>query len=181
MHAYGIKVATTEDLGGARTVMLDALYRDFGTGYVPQWHEDVIDLDGHYLTPQRHVLLVAVDQQDGTIAATAALDSRGPREPGWLAERYPSGRTAQVRRVYVRPEHRRRGLARAMVNELLAFAREDGGYDSIYLHAYRHSPGALDLWRSLGEVVWEEDEVVHFELHDAAREHGRHEVMTAES
>jgi ribosomal protein S18 acetylase RimI-like enzyme len=166
VHNYGIRVATAEDLGDARTVMLDALYRDFGTGYVPRWHEDVIDLTGHYLTPERHTLVVAVDQRDGTVAGTAALDSRGPREPDWLAQRYPSGRTAQVRRVYVSPAHRRRGLARAMVTELLAFARADGGYRSIYLHAYRHSPGALDLWRSLGEVVCEEDEIVHFELHD---------------
>lgn len=165
MHGYGIRVATAADLGDARAVMLDALYRDFGTGYVPQWHEDVIDLTGHYLTPERHTLLVAIDERDGTIAGTAALDARGPRHPEWLAQRYPSGQTAQLRRVYVRPEHRRQGLARAMVAELLVFARADGGYRSAYLHAYRHSPGAMDLWRSLGEVVWEEDDIVHFEIH----------------
>lgn len=157
-------MATEEDLGGARAVMLDALYRDFGTGYVPRWHEDVIDLTGHYLTPERHVLLVAIDEH-GTVAATAALDSRGPRHPEWLVERYPSGQTAQLRRVYVSPGHRRRGLARALVAELLAFARDDSDYRAIYLHAYRHSPGALDLWRTLGEVVWEEDDVVHFQIH----------------
>jgi GNAT superfamily N-acetyltransferase len=178
MHRYGIRVATTADLGGARAVMLDALYRDFGTGYVPQWHEDVIDLAGHYVAPKRHTLLVAVDRQDGTIAGTAALDARGPRDPEWLAERYPSGQTAQLRRVYVRPEHRRQGLARAMVAELLSFARADSDYRSAYLHAYRHSPGALDLWRSLGEVVWEEDEIVHFEI-DAHRGTEPREVSAA--
>ncbi|MDX8033290.1 GNAT family N-acetyltransferase [Lentzea sp. BCCO 10_0856] len=161
---YDIRVAAIDDLGGARAVMLDALYRDFGTGYVPRWHEDVIDLAGHYLTPARHTLLVAVDEQS-VIVATAALDSRGPRQPEWLAERYPRGETAQLRRVYVRPEHRRRGLARSLVTELLEFARADAGYRSVYLHAYRHSPGALDLWRTLGKVVWEdEDGVVHFEI-----------------
>lgn len=144
--------------------MLDAVYRDFGTGYVPGWHDDIIDLAGFYLTPHRHVLLVAYDEQDGSIVATGALDSRGPREPEWLMERYPSGETAQLRRVYVRPEHRRRGLARRLTNELLDFARRDGGYRTVYLHAYRHSPGALDLWHALGKEVWEADDVVHFEL-----------------
>ncbi|WP_086664684.1 GNAT family N-acetyltransferase [Lentzea kentuckyensis] len=172
MHEYCIRTAGPDDLGGARAVMLDALYRDFGTGYVPEWHEDVIDLTGYYLTPRRHVLLVAVDQQ-GAIAATAALDSRGPRTPEWLAARYPSGRTAQLRRVYVGPEHRRRGLARALVTELLEFAQADGGYDSVYLHAYRHSPGALDLWHALGEVVWDEEGVVHFEIATPSRAHAR--------
>jgi GNAT superfamily N-acetyltransferase len=160
-------MAELTDLGGARSVMLDAIYRDFGTGYVPEWHEDVIDLTGSYLTPERHVLLVAVDEE-GAVAATAALDSRGPRTPEWLADRYPSGQTAQVRRVYVRPEHRRRGLARALVTRLLEFAQADGGYDAVYLHAYRHSPGALGLWHTLGEVVLDEDDVVHFELRSQA-------------
>lgn len=164
MRDYDLREATAEDLGEARAVMLDVLYRDFGTGYVPHWHEDVIDLVSHYLAPERHILLVAVDRRTGAIAGTAALDSRGPRHPEWIAERYPSGRTAQLRRVYVRPEHRGRGLARALVTELLSFARADSGYRSVYLHAYRHSPGALDLWHSLGEVVEEEDAVVHFEI-----------------
>ncbi|GAB2864096.1 hypothetical protein [Lentzea nigeriaca] len=34
-----------------------------------------------------------------------------------------------------------------------------------YLHTYRHSPGALDLWRALGKQLWEEEDgVVHFEI-----------------
>lgn len=164
MHSYGIRVATTEDLGEARAVMLDAVYRDFGTGYVPEWHEDVIDLTGFYLAPDRHVLLVAYDETDGRIVATGALDARGPRQPQWLADRYPDGETAQLRRVYVRPEHRRRGLAGRLVDELMDFAARDGGYRSVYLHAYRHSPGALGLWRAVGKEIWEEDDVVHFEI-----------------
>lgn len=40
--------------------MLDTVYRDFRTGYVPRWHGDVIDPAGAYLTPARHTLLVAV-------------------------------------------------------------------------------------------------------------------------
>ncbi|MQS10450.1 GNAT family N-acetyltransferase, partial [Streptomyces alkaliphilus] len=90
---------------------------------------------------------------------TAALDSRGPQHPpnpAWLAERYPSGETAQLRRVYVRPEHRRRGLARRMVDELVAFAVAEGGYRSLYLHTDPTVPGAEAFWRSLGKVVCDE-------------------------
>jgi len=155
--------------------MLDAVYRDFGTGYVPSWHADIIDPVAFYLTPPRHTLLVAVDTHDGTVAATAALDARGPvhpPSPRWLAEKYPSGETAQLRRVYVRPEHRRRGLARRLVVELARFAKADGGYRSLYLHTYPASPGALGLWREMGEVVCDERAdvpgggtgIVHFEL-----------------
>ncbi|GAB2585101.1 GNAT family N-acetyltransferase [Streptomyces capparidis] len=174
MADYSIKVATRGDLDAARGVMLDTVYHDFGCGYVPRWHADIIDLDGAYLRPPRHTLLVAVDGRDGAVVATGALDSRGPLHPPnprWLAERYPSGETAQLRRVYVRPEHRRRGLARRLVRELLEFAIADGGYRAAYLHTDPAVPGAEAFWRSLGKVVCDEREeqgggqsTVHFEL-----------------
>ncbi|MEU5951415.1 GNAT family N-acetyltransferase [Streptomyces sp. NPDC047525] len=170
---YRIRTAATDDLGAARAVMLDTVYHDFGTGYVPRWHGDIIDLGGAYLRPARHTLLVAVDGQDGTVAATAALDSRGPAHPPnprWIADRFPSGGTAQLRRVYVRAEHRRRGLARRLVGELLDFAAADGGYEAVYLHTDPAVTGAEGFWRSLGKVVHDEREdsgasrVMHFEV-----------------
>ncbi|MFJ6570485.1 GNAT family N-acetyltransferase [Streptomyces sp. NPDC091292] len=165
MPEYRIRTATPDDLDGARAVMLDTVYRDFGTGYVPRWHSDIIDPRGAYLDPVRHTLLVAVEVdrsgegRGGTVVATAALDSRGPAHPPnprWLADRYPSGSTAQLRRVYVRPESRRRGLARRLVGELLDFAVADGGYDAAYLHTDPAVPGAEAFWRSLGKVVCDE-------------------------
>ncbi|WP_406496653.1 GNAT family N-acetyltransferase [Streptomyces sp. NBC_01604] len=174
MRNYSIRVATPDDLDGARAVMLDTVYRDFGTGYVPRWHADIVDPAAAYLAPARHTLLVAVEAGDGTVVATAALDSRGPAHPPnprHLADRYPSGETAQLRRVYVRPEHRRRGLARRLVDELLAFAAADGGYRSVYLHTDPVVPGAEAFWRSLGKIVHDEREdpdggngVLHVEI-----------------
>ncbi|ELP70610.1 acetyltransferase, GNAT family [Streptomyces turgidiscabies Car8] len=175
---YCIRAASPGDLDGARAVMLDTVYRDFGTGYVPRWHGDIIDPASAYLTPVRHTLLVAVDELDASVVATAALDSRGPLHPPnprHVAERYPSGVTAQLRRVYVRPEHRRRGLARRLVTELLAFAAADGAYRAVYLHTDPAVTGAEGFWRSLGKVVHDEREgagvgagggqsVVHFEV-----------------
>ncbi|WP_405774293.1 GNAT family N-acetyltransferase [Streptomyces sp. NBC_01538] len=174
MHDYCIRTATPDDLDGARAVMLDTVYRDFGTGYVPRWHGDIIDPVSAYLAPARHTLLVAVDERDASVVATAALDSRGPLHPPnprQVAERYPSGATAQLRRVYVRQGHRRRGLARRLVSELLAFAAADGGYRAVYLHTDPAVAGAEGFWRSLGEVVHDEREgagggqgVLHFEV-----------------
>ncbi|GAA2596836.1 GNAT family N-acetyltransferase [Streptomyces lienomycini] len=170
---YTLRPATLADVDAARAVMLDTVYRDFGTGYVPRWHGDVIDPAGAYLAPARHTLLVAVDA-DGEVVATGALDSRGPAHPpnpAHVAERYPSGVTAQLRRVYVRPEHRRRGLARRLVDELLAFAAADGGYRAVYLHTDPAVTGAEPFWRSLAKVVHDEREdagggqgIVHFDV-----------------
>lgn len=173
---FRIRPARPQDLDAARAVMLDTVYRDFGTGYVPRWHGDIVDPAAAYLAPARHTLLVAVTA-GGEVVATGALDSRGPAHPPnprRLAERYPSGTTAQLRRVYVRPEHRRRGLARRIVRELVAFAAADGGYRAIYLHTDPAVPGVEAFWRSIGRVVLDEradghghgrgQGIVHFEV-----------------
>lgn len=116
---YVLRTATADDLGGARAVMLDTVYRDLKSGYVPRWHADIIDLRAAYLRPERCTLLVV--EHRGEIVATGAVRDRGPQappNPPWVAERFPSGTTAQLCRIYVRPEHRRHGLARQLVREL---------------------------------------------------------------
>ncbi|MEU0740414.1 GNAT family N-acetyltransferase [Streptomyces sp. NPDC006134] len=173
VHDYSIRPAGPQDIDAARAVMLDTVYHDFGTGYVPRWHGDIVDPVAAYLAPPRHTLLVALGP-GGEVVATGALDSRGPAHPPnprHVAERFPSGETAQLRRIYVRPEHRRRGLARRLVEELLAFAEADGGYRAVYLHTDPSVTGAEPFWRSLAKVVHDEREdpgggngVVHFEV-----------------
>ncbi|MFJ8077593.1 GNAT family N-acetyltransferase [Streptomyces sp. NPDC096176] len=154
--SYTVRPATTADAEGARRVMLDTFYQDFGYGYVPAWHRDVIDIEGSYLDDPRHLLLVAV--HDGEVVATTAVRSTGPAHPPhprWLAERYPSGTTAQIVRVYVRTEHRRHGLARTLVRMACDFAATTPGYDSIYLHTNTHVRGAEAFWRSMAKEVFD--------------------------
>lgn len=153
--AYPLRTAGTADVPGARRVMLDTLYRDLRSGYVPRWHGDIIDIEGAYLAPERHTLLVATGP-DGEVVATGGIRSHGPSAPAWLAERYPAGITAQLCRIYVDPGHRRRGLARAMVTRLLEFVAADGGYTAAYLHTDPISPGAEAFWSALGRRIHDE-------------------------
>ncbi|MFJ1753292.1 GNAT family N-acetyltransferase [Kitasatospora sp. NPDC088134] len=153
---YQVRHATPDDLPGARSLILDTFYREFGYGFVPRWHADVIDLQGCYLDHPRHALVVAV--HEGEVVGTTALNSTGPAHPPHprhLAERYPSGRTAQLLRVYVRAGHRRHGLARRMVDLARAFAAADGGYDRLYLHTNTDIPGAEPFWRALADEVFD--------------------------
>ncbi|MFE1320621.1 GNAT family N-acetyltransferase [Kitasatospora phosalacinea] len=153
---YDVRFANERDLPGARSLILDTLYREFGYGYVPRWHADVIDLTRHYLDHPRHALVVAV--RDDEVVGTTALNSTGPAHPPHprhLADRYPSGRTAQLLRVYVRAEHRRNRLARRMVELACDFAARDGGYDRVYLHTNTDVPGAEPFWRALADEVFD--------------------------
>lgn len=152
--AYTIRPAGPADVPGARRLMLDTFYRDFGYGYVPAWHRDVIDIEDTYLTDPRHLLLVAL--RDGDVVATTGVRSAGPAHPPhprWLAERYPSGSTAQLVRVYVHPEHRRHGLARTLVDRACDFVAATPGYDCVYLHTNTHADGAEAFWRGLAKEV----------------------------
>ncbi|MFF2656329.1 GNAT family N-acetyltransferase [Kitasatospora sp. NPDC058032] len=153
---YVVRHALPKDVPGARRLILDTFYREFGYGYVPDWHADVVDLQGHYLDHPRHALLVAVLGEE--VVATTALHSTGPTHPPHpreLVRHFPSGTTAQLVRVYVRAEHRRHGLARELVRRACAFAAEEGGYRRLYLHTNTAIPGAEPFWRSLAEEVYD--------------------------
>lgn len=151
---YDVRPARLEDLDGARSVMLDTFYHDLGYGYRPEWHRDVIELEEVYLRQARHALFVAV--HGGQVVGTTAVRAQGPRNPphpAWLAERYPDDSTAQLFRVYVRREHRRHGLARALVDLARDFVAATPGYRHLYLHSDTRSDGAGPFWASVAEVV----------------------------
>ncbi|MCG8922858.1 GNAT family N-acetyltransferase [Lentzea sp. CC55] len=170
--AYEVRLATHADLPGARSVMLDTFYREFGYGYSPQWHADVIDLAATYLETPRHALFVAVRGDE--VVGTTAVRAQGPASPphpAWIAERYSGDRTAQLFRVYVRAGHRRRGLARALVDAAVGFVAETPGYEQIYLHTDTRVAGAEGFWRSVAKEVCDardgdpdRSQTVHFEI-----------------
>ncbi|MFI9011500.1 GNAT family N-acetyltransferase [Actinosynnema sp. NPDC053489] len=167
-----MRLATHADLPGARSVMLDTFYHEFGHGYRPRWHTDVVDLAGTYLDTPRHALFVAVDGDE--VVGTTAVRAQGPASPPhppWIAERYSGDGTAQLFRVYVRPGHRRRGLARRLVGAAVGFIAETPGYERIYLHTDTRVPGAEAFWRSMAVEVCDardgdpgHHQTVHFEI-----------------
>lgn len=152
--AYAIREARVTDLPGARRVMLDTFYRVLGCGYMPEHHDDVIDPERVYLRHPDQRLWVAVHGDE--VVATTAVRARGPRtppHPAWLAERFPDGTTAQLFRVYVAPEHQRRGLATRLVRQAVDFVRDNPALHRLYLHTDAKSPGALEFWQTFGTVI----------------------------
>lgn len=151
---YHIRPARDVDLRGARSVMLDTFYRILGYGYLPDSHEDVIDLATAYIDHPDNRLWVAT--HDGQVVATTAVRANGPRcppHPRWLAERYPDGTTAQLFRVYVRPEYHRRGLATQLVQQAITYVSAHPRMNDLYLHTDDRVAGALEFWQTLGTIV----------------------------
>lgn len=59
--------------------------------------------------------------------------------------------TVEVKRMWVHPDHRRRGYARATLARLEAGARERG-YRAVVLNTGREQPEAIELYESAGYV-----------------------------
>lgn len=68
---------------------------------------------------------------------------------GCVVLRWRAPTVAEVKRLYVRPRARGRGLGRALMNALIEAAR-DGGCRRLLLHTGAFNEGALSLYRSLG-------------------------------
>ncbi|WP_432876802.1 GNAT family N-acetyltransferase [Kribbella sp. CA-245084] len=167
-----IRELTTADIPAAQAVMMRSVVEDFGESHSPVVHADIDDLAGWYLEPEGPFMLVAEDTATGELIATCGIRGGALKEglsPEHLVERYRDGRTGQLVRVYVLREHRRRHIARAMVRATLDRTRQERHYETVALHTYPHSPGALAFWQSLGCELVEDDvngmtRAVFFEL-----------------
>jgi ribosomal protein S18 acetylase RimI-like enzyme len=171
-HTIITRPATTDDLAEVRALMIRTFDEDFGYGYNPAFHADVDDMQGTYLDNPRHTLFVAVEPATGQILGTAEIRSGGLKpafNESWLVARYDPERTAQIVRVYTLREARGRGVARALVGRVTAFAAAEGGYTVVALHTDPRSPGAERFWRSMPTTLILDDrdgpsESLHFEM-----------------
>jgi GNAT superfamily N-acetyltransferase len=99
------------------------------------FEEELRTLPGKYAPPSGRLLLVRID---GEPAATAALR---PLRPD----------ACEAKRLYVRPDYRRRGVAGSLLKALVAEAR-GLGYRHLYGDTLTVMASALDLYRRLGFV-----------------------------
>ena len=104
-------------------------------GYLAQqsYHSEVDRLREKYGPPEGRLYLARVD---GAVAGSIAL-------------RKLDDGSCEVKRLYVRPAFRERGLARRLVKQILADAREIG-YRRIYLDTFPFLWQAIRLYQSFG-------------------------------
>jgi GNAT superfamily N-acetyltransferase len=147
-RGYTVRVPRDDELDESRALMIRIIEHDYGYDYRAHWHEDVDDPKRFYLDHARQTLLVAVDTLTGQIVGTAGvrvLRITAPPHPAEILNRYDRERTAELTRVFVAPEARRRGIGRALVDEARSWVAEAGGFDLIQFH----SRTAVEFWRAL--------------------------------
>jgi ribosomal protein S18 acetylase RimI-like enzyme len=106
---------------------VDLCFQDF--------EAELAALPGMYAPPRGRLFLV-FDSDDGRLVGCVALRPR-------------DGERAEMKRLYVRPDWRRRGLGRHLTELCLAEAR-DAGYRELCLDTLAQLHAARTLYRNMG-------------------------------
>ena len=127
--------------------LFSQIKREFGYGYVPEYHEDIKNLREYYIYPQRNSFFVACDESNNIIATIGirAYDKSFEEFEGI----YSSNHTASIWRLFVDEKYRRCGIASMLFNIAEKFAYENL-YKEIYLHTHKTLDGAIDFWKKMG-------------------------------
>jgi ribosomal protein S18 acetylase RimI-like enzyme len=103
----------------------------------------VRDMEHHYraaIEDPDAVLLIAED-----VGEVVGMAAGNVHRPSTMSDKL----AVEVSSVYVRPSHRRRGLAKALTAEVARFARRRG-VDRITLKTFAQNVEALETWRRMG-------------------------------
>lgn len=150
--SYSFGQARLSDVQELVRLRIGYLTADFGS-LDPRQEEDLWrELPGYFELHLDHDLLafVARDGEGGPIVSCAwLLLVTKPPSP-----RFPHGETGTLFNVYTVPEHRRRGLAKRVMERLIDAARELK-LDVLELHA---TEDGYPLYRALG---FEDDSTTH--------------------
>ncbi len=124
----------TDDLDTVRRLFREYVNRlDFNLDF-QDVEEELEALPGPYAAPEGAILLATVDDGAVGVVAVQPLDEEG---------------VCEMKRLYVSPDHRARGIGRALGEAILDTARALG-YDTMRLDTVASMEAARALYRSLG-------------------------------
>ena len=154
----------SNDIKKVQEFIFKMIKHEFGYDYVPEWNQDIVNLDDYYINSERNAFFVAYSES-GEIIGTIGLRAYDKDFPEFR-HLYSNETTSSIWRLFVDRRYRRCGLASKMFSVAENFAK-DSEYNEIYLHTHRNLDGALKFWTKMGFVITldEEDdlETVHME------------------
>lgn len=122
-----------EDRGAVQTIFREYVTSPSTSLDYQDYEAEFATLPGNYVPPSGCLLLAW----------------EGNRVAGCAALRPVDDEVAEMKRVYVRPEHRGQGIGRRLVEQLLRLARQ-AGYRRICLDVLAEFTAAQALYRTLG-------------------------------
>lgn len=137
-------------IGEVQGFLFSQIKKEFGYGYVPEFHQDIKNLKEYYIDPQRNSFFVAFDESNNIIATIGirAYDKSFEEFEGI----YSNNTTASIWRLFVDEKYRRCGIASMLFKIAEKFAYKNL-YKEIYLHTHKTLDGAIDFWKKMGFKV----------------------------
>lgn len=132
MNIEIVEVTSPEQIEQFRALLSD-YFRERPNGFSERMAQDLQDLPGRYAAPHGGMFLALCD---GLPVATAAWTQHTPQ-------------LIELKRVYVRPEHRRKGIARALSQRVIEIARARG-LAQVAIITWADATEAIRLYRGLG-------------------------------
>lgn len=124
--------------------------KEFGYGYIPKWHQDIVKMEDYYINPEKNNFYVAY-LDTGEIIATIGIRAYDKDFPKFR-HLYSNEATSSIWRLFVDEKFRRCGLASRMFAVAENFANENG-FSEIYLHTHKSLNGALEFWMKMGFII----------------------------
>lgn len=132
MNIEIVEVTSPEQIEQFRALLLE-YFQERPDGFSERMAQDLRDLPGRYAPPRGGMFLALCD---GRPVATAAWTQHTPA-------------LVEMKRVYVRPEHRRKGIARALSQHVIEIARARG-FAQVAISTWANATDAIALYRKLG-------------------------------
>jgi ribosomal protein S18 acetylase RimI-like enzyme len=141
-----IRILTSADAAAFRELRLRAL-KGHADAFTSSFEEDV--KKPLSATEQR------IAGQDGNVFWGAFVDGRLQGIVGLVREaRAKSRHKADVVAMYVAPEFRRRGMARALLQAVIDYARNEARVEQLVLTVTRSNQAAAKLYKAAGFVTF---------------------------
>jgi ribosomal protein S18 acetylase RimI-like enzyme len=141
----------SEDIGLIQDFLFENIKNEYEYGYIPEYHQDIINLENYYKYPPRNNFFIAKNLENNKIIGTIAIREYD-KDFKKFKNIYSKNTTSSIWRLFVNKEYRRYGIGTKLVNTVENFAKEKN-YNEIYLHTHKNVKGALDFWKSLNYTI----------------------------
>ena len=141
----------SKQIADVQEFLFNMIKKEFGYDYVPEWHQDIMNMGKYYINPKRNNFFVAYAEKTGEIIATIGIRAYDKDFPEFR-HLYSKETTSSIWRLFVDRRCRRCGLASKMFSVAESFAN-GVGYNDIYLHTHKNLDGAITFWSKMGFVV----------------------------
>lgn len=131
-----------------RNFLFSQIRSEYGYGYIPSWHKDIIDLNKYYIDCRKNNLFFVENDDNGRIIATIAI-RQYDKNFVEFQDIYSSESTASLWRLFVDRPYRRCGVATRLYDVAEEFCY-DKQFNEIYLHTQKNLEAGFSFWKKVG-------------------------------